>query len=492
MIKILTLLIFDLMIVESFSGISFSGEADEKPIIDPIKFQNLKRKCSEQALRADPTRKIGILWDDFEHLELGRAAGRNNEILFHGNQKVGIPLYTISFEEIVALADYYETFDDVMSEAQSTDGQQRLDFLRLKLCRKKYGDECAFREVTISKAEEEKINLRYWKITGNNANHFVEDNRAKKEYRRYHKYALSLAYLAGVSGNNDLYSKAFTNEAFGLHFYTDAFAAGHIRTPRQEIKSFYNKKHPRAFENFLQFVGSYLTEKILNDNSVTRYLKYTPLYVPVYIFVNIRVMWNLYDKTKDYKNTFSLGDVISLAIHDAEGNGLCVKSEYSSTGEKREYIWMTVGDGNLQYIRLGKIYIENAVKKSTQELKDAYDAGKKIEANKLAEIIDNISYDSEKFMPVALQMPDEPTFNNRYRWNTWESLNEELKRDIEYSVRKNIIPELEHIANSLPVESRTVFIKFIEEFGKHPLEFIEKGVYGGGPSSFTEFRDYMD
>ncbi|XP_028403374.1 uncharacterized protein LOC114526071 [Dendronephthya gigantea] len=75
------------------------------------------------------------------------------------------------------------------------------------------------------------------KLAHKNFDHF--GSRAKRAYETGHGYAIEKAREAGRSMGRDrekLRDMAYSIEAFALHFFTDAFASGHIRTPRAELQ----------------------------------------------------------------------------------------------------------------------------------------------------------------------------------------------------------------------------------------------------------------
>lgn len=71
---------------------------------------------------------------------------------------------------------------------------------------------------------------RYLKLLLNNYDHFGDD--AILAYKIGHQLALEQAAAAHASGNIKQLQLAYAMNAFACHFYTDRFAAGHMRTPR--------------------------------------------------------------------------------------------------------------------------------------------------------------------------------------------------------------------------------------------------------------------
>eukprot|EP01104_Vermistella_antarctica_P016751 TRINITY_DN5777_c0_g1_i1.p1 TRINITY_DN5777_c0_g1~~TRINITY_DN5777_c0_g1_i1.p1 ORF type:complete len:871 (+),score=227.45 TRINITY_DN5777_c0_g1_i1:86-2614(+) len=73
---------------------------------------------------------------------------------------------------------------------------------------------------------------RYLKLAGTNFDHF--GGNAARAYAIAHRVALNAAIDAEI-GDDDALAQAYAMNAFADHFLTDLFAAGHMRTPRQEL-----------------------------------------------------------------------------------------------------------------------------------------------------------------------------------------------------------------------------------------------------------------
>ena len=75
---------------------------------------------------------------------------------------------------------------------------------------------------------------RYLLLAMENYDHFSPNNLIA--YKIGHKVALNQALKAKKSGNRRDLELAYAMDAFACHFLADNFAAGHIRTPRSELK----------------------------------------------------------------------------------------------------------------------------------------------------------------------------------------------------------------------------------------------------------------
>lgn len=79
----------------------------------------------------------------------------------------------------------------------------------------------------------------YVELALSNIDHFGWHN--VRAYCRHHAAALELAWEAR-GRNNETFQRALYTNAFADHFLTDGFAAGHIRVPRAEIRTWANSK----------------------------------------------------------------------------------------------------------------------------------------------------------------------------------------------------------------------------------------------------------
>ena len=76
---------------------------------------------------------------------------------------------------------------------------------------------------------------RYLLLALENYDHFAQNNLAV--YESGHQVALTQALKAHTTGNRADLELAYAMDAFACHFLSDHFAAGHLRTPREELKN---------------------------------------------------------------------------------------------------------------------------------------------------------------------------------------------------------------------------------------------------------------
>ena len=109
---------------------------------------------------------------------------------------------------------------------------------------------------------ERRVRDRYLQLAATNDDHFVAPGGVTHEhgpghrdpfgsailaYRHHHEDALARAYALG-RGGGDL-SQAMAREAAAQHYLTDAFTAGHLRTPVAQIRRFWRARYPSFWQN---------------------------------------------------------------------------------------------------------------------------------------------------------------------------------------------------------------------------------------------------
>jgi outer membrane protein OmpA-like peptidoglycan-associated protein len=82
-------------------------------------------------------------------------------------------------------------------------------------------------------------NMPYVLLAMENISHFGAGGTALETWRGYHTSALLEAATAGMSADEARRQSSLLTEAFGEHFLTDMFSAGHVRTPRAAILDWY-------------------------------------------------------------------------------------------------------------------------------------------------------------------------------------------------------------------------------------------------------------
>jgi hypothetical protein len=163
---------------------------------------------------------------------------------------------------------------------------------------------------------ERRVRDRYLSLAAVNDDHFVSPGRsdaatgsgsgsAPSAYRDLHRVALDEAWALGRSGG-DL-SQAMAREAAAQHYLTDAFAAGHLRTPVAEIRRFWKARYPGFWEHLQRRVAS-------DTATALRELSRAIRLVPARL-VHDRTLSELTSRTSQYPE-LSVGDLVARCFHD--------------------------------------------------------------------------------------------------------------------------------------------------------------------------------
>lgn len=190
--------------------------------------------------------EVDTHWAEGEHLELGETGSKLacGDLGLKGSDcPVGRILrkdarLTFRYGEVLASADFYNTADEMDADEETGIG---------KVIR------CAHRQLAkhpVHRPDEDRydgcevngfFNLRgYLEVVSHNYDHFGWNNM--KAYVSYHRQALDQARQAffkrksNPSASRRHLHRALILNAYADHYLTDAFAAGHIRLPRIQIK----------------------------------------------------------------------------------------------------------------------------------------------------------------------------------------------------------------------------------------------------------------
>lgn len=256
------------------------------------------------------SQQMGIKWSEGEHLELGiegstlacKSLGISaekcpNQGIYRNDKK-----YTFRYGEIVTSADYYNNPTDFSNDKKSA---------IVKVIK------CAYKQKsTHAKQRTEDVDYAscdstgvlgipgYLEVVSQNYNHFGWNNMVA--YVEYHEKALQLAkqsYDVRVSNpatSRALLNKALIFNAYADHYLTDAFASGHIRVPRVQIKDWAKDELPGTLRS-------------------------------------------------------SRGDLLSMFLHNTESLNLRTRKEEGlRVQNSRGDVWLTRGDGHLNLFATDK------------------------------------------------------------------------------------------------------------------------------------------
>ncbi len=187
------------------------------------------------------------------------------------------------------------------------------------------------------------VDDRYLRLAANNSEHFAAPhgiagseggNRSSAggSYSALHEDAILRAFFAGQSGQD--IGEAMAREAAAHHFLTDHFAAGHLRTPRSDIRGYWRQKYPLFFSNMKRKIALDVA-RYINDNT-TNLATVLGTVSAIYDTIIAQVE----EKTASMPE-FGFDDLVALVAHDFDNEqGLWVVNDLGNR-------WKTFGDSNL-------------------------------------------------------------------------------------------------------------------------------------------------
>lgn len=163
---------------------------------------------------------------------------------------------------------------------------------------------------------ERRVRDRYLTLAAANDDHFVAPGpsgivtgsgyrSARLAYRKLHQVALDGAWVLGRRGG-DL-AQAMAREAAAQHYLTDAFAAGHLRTPVAAIRGYWSRRYPGFWERLQARVASDTATALRQLNLAMRVLPARSLHQ--------RTLRELKSRTQRYPE-LSVGDLVARCFHD--------------------------------------------------------------------------------------------------------------------------------------------------------------------------------
>ena len=168
---------------------------------------------------------------------------------------------------------------------------------------------------------EQRVRDRFLALGASNDDHFVapggrgsatEGDRAAPRfgsapagYRLVHQLALDEAFRLGRLGAD--VSAAMALEAAAQHYLTDAFAAGHVRTPVAAIREFWQLRYPWFWEQ--------LQRKVAADTAAALRELARPLQLLPSGALDGRALSAVRSRTAGFPR-ISLGDLLAKVFHD--------------------------------------------------------------------------------------------------------------------------------------------------------------------------------
>lgn len=207
-----------------------------------------------------------------------------------------------------------------------------------------------------------------------NISHFAGGGTAIETWRTHHQGAIEAAMQSGVSDDAKQWQDAQLIEAFGQHFLTDSFSAGHVRTPRAAIIDWYQKDFaPRAQRAFLNYVIAQLAVGLRDD--LNEQLPGAGSIVAPVVQKIVDQLHGLLSSLIDqiFTPIFGLGiaGAVSGALHDRDNElGVWVRSEAHPVP------WLAFGDDRLRCSPTSREQAELAVNVARNQLVEAQKLGR--------------------------------------------------------------------------------------------------------------------
>lgn len=173
---------------------------------------------------------------------------------------------------------------------------------------------------------ERRVRDRYLALAATNDDHFVAPGpsgvvtgsgyrSARLAYRLLHQHAIDNAWAQGRRGGD--ISRAMAREAAAQHYLTDAFAAGHLRTPVAAIRRYWSTRYPQFWGRLQSRVASDTARALRELNLAMRLLPVRSLHR--------RTLSELRSRTRHYPE-LSVGDLVARCFHDWDNlHGVPVK-----------------------------------------------------------------------------------------------------------------------------------------------------------------------
>jgi hypothetical protein len=166
-----------------------------------------------------------------------------------------------------------------------------------------------------------------------NLDHFPDQRKARDAWTRHHDLAVWEALRAGAAGDAARLNKAYLYEAFGEHYLTDCFSAGHIRTPRTTIYNWYERNFADRAIWGLEYwlLSKYVASPIIPPEQLQSLLRMLE-----------QPLKRGFAQFRDKLFVLAAG-AVSGAIHDYEGDAGVVVTATALPGQQ----WRTYGDATL-------------------------------------------------------------------------------------------------------------------------------------------------
>jgi len=300
-----------------------------------------------------PARPTVQRFAELEHKAIGDRAVSDVEFRISPTGKMHMDDVNMTYGDLVALGDYFSSPDEITSlAAKPGKTKNTIGEVYYALFVSVRGqDEKALMGKMFDATAKDAVNERFYRLAAANISHFPNpqsgdvdmDPRTKAKqrdkqgpvgepatYREGHERAVRRAIELGKSGRP--IGGALAIDAFYSHFLTDAFSAGHIRTPRVTAVNYWHRKVPDFNARFQNWLGDTVAFWVSHNGGQLEQMA-----------PRGTVRKGARKAVKDALKTMpamSFGDVVGLAVHDYDSErGVVVR-----IGGKKMRM---VGDGHL-------------------------------------------------------------------------------------------------------------------------------------------------
>jgi outer membrane protein OmpA-like peptidoglycan-associated protein len=232
----------------------------------------------------------------------------------------------LTWGDVVSLAgDEFGSVEDLQAAAATPEGRAEL------------------RRIMSS---DDKHSAQYVDLAMHNVPHFAGGGTAMATWGSHHESSLLTALLSGLDDSEQEWQQAQLVEAFGQHFLTDSFSAGHVRTPRTEIIAWYqNDFAPRALPALIAYAKNWLRTELVKQIGPQVVMPDAAVGAQVDALMWGALKWFDDDIRQKLQPLVGLGisGAISGVLHDRDNErGLWVASEAHPEP------WLAYGDGRLK------------------------------------------------------------------------------------------------------------------------------------------------
>jgi len=355
-------------------------------------------------------------------------------------------------------------------------------------------------EPRVDKAVKKAVRDRYYQLAASNFSHFSGNGTAWQTYAQWHGSAVAAALDAGMSRKPEQWTIALTRDAFAGHFLTDAFSAGHIRTPRTTIKEWYGRQVPGS-EPFVRYMSRFMYRALDAQGRLPWLLRVLERFTRGVIEDKIRKLGG------EALGSFSLGDIVSKALHDYDNaHGVAVLSDVDASGRPQAggFPWTAIGDSHLASSKFGrttKAMAVAAVEASLRDLRRVRDAAGRAGQGQLSlaqrtdlirQALGTPMFEARRYLPrERVGDPQNPSMTStggrraplEWRWGqlgplAYQAVDDVVKGDIAIELSK-LAPSIQDSTTQYRITVRgirTAYEGFVKHLQRDGIAAIEAAV----------------